>query len=77
MRKFFARNGTLSQWHPHYEFRAGQLEMAEAVEQAFHDRRHLLVERNYGQIPNNPHSKIQICKFQYLNNQILNLHNPI
>jgi ATP-dependent DNA helicase DinG len=48
VRKFFARHGTLSQWHPHYEFRAGQLEMAEAVEQAFHDRRHLLVEAGTG-----------------------------
>jgi len=48
VRKFFSRNGTLSQWHPHYEFRAGQLEMAEAVEQAFNDRRHLLVEAGTG-----------------------------
>jgi ATP-dependent DNA helicase DinG len=48
VRKFFARNGTLSQWHPNYEFRAGQLEMAEAVEQAFNDRRHLLVEAGTG-----------------------------
>jgi ATP-dependent DNA helicase DinG len=48
VRKFFSRNGTLSQWHPHYEFRAGQLEMAEAVETAIEDRRHLLVEAGTG-----------------------------
>ena len=48
MRKFFSRNGTLSQWHPNYEYRAGQLEMAEAVETALADRRHLLVEAGTG-----------------------------
>ena len=31
-RQFFSRHGTLSKWHPNYEFRPGQLEMAEAVE---------------------------------------------
>ena len=33
-RDFFKRHGALSKWHPNYEFRAGQLEMAEAVEAA-------------------------------------------
>src|ERR1700757_862789 len=31
-RQFFSRQGTLSKWHPNFEFRPGQLEMAEAVE---------------------------------------------
>ncbi len=45
---FFSRQGTLSRWHPNYEFRPGQLEMAEAVQAAFKDRRHLLVEAGTG-----------------------------
>src|SRR5438067_11711990 len=46
--QFFARHGILSKWHPSYEFRPGQLEMAEAVEQALEDRRHLIVEAGTG-----------------------------
>ena len=38
----------LSQAHPNYEFRRGQLQMAEAVEKALQDRRHLLVEAGTG-----------------------------
>jgi len=47
-RSFFGRKGVLSQWHPRYEFRQGQLEMAEAVEAALADRRHLIVEAGTG-----------------------------
>src|SRR5258706_11815392 len=47
-RDFFKRHGALSQWHPHFEFRPGQLEMAEAVEAALKDRRHLIVEAGTG-----------------------------
>src|ERR1051325_9792672 len=47
-RRFFSRNGTLSKWHPTYEFRPGQVEMAEAVESALNDRRHLIVEAGTG-----------------------------
>ena len=47
-RQFFSRNGTLSKWHPNYEFRPGQVEMAEAVEAALNDRRHLIVEAGTG-----------------------------
>src|SRR5579859_6215416 len=46
--QFFSRHGVLSKWHPNYEFRPGQLEMAEAVEAAIKDRRHLLVEAGTG-----------------------------
>src|SRR5712691_11480215 len=45
---FFSRSGTLSKWHPNFEFRPGQLEMAEAVEAALKDRKHLIVEAGTG-----------------------------
>ncbi len=47
-RQFFSRHGLLSKWHPHYEFRAGQLEMAEAVESALSEKKHLLVDAGTG-----------------------------
>jgi ATP-dependent DNA helicase DinG len=47
-RQFFSRHGTLSKWHPNYEFRAGQVEMAEAVESSIADKRHLIVEAGTG-----------------------------
>jgi ATP-dependent DNA helicase DinG len=47
-RQFFAPNGLLAQWHPSYEFRKGQLEMAEAVESALSEGRHLIVEAGTG-----------------------------
>jgi len=47
-RQFFGRGGTLSAWHPHYEYRAGQVAMAEAVEAALRDKRHLIVEAGTG-----------------------------
>src|SRR2546426_4729257 len=47
-RDFFKRHGVLSKWHPNYEFRQGQLEMAEAVESALKDRKHLIVEAGTG-----------------------------
>ncbi len=48
MRRFFAPGGMLAQTHPHYEFRPSQLEMAELVDTAFRERRHLLVEAGTG-----------------------------
>ena len=48
VRRFFARGGTLSKWHPSYEFRPGQLEMAEAVEVSLQENRHLIVEAGTG-----------------------------
>src|SRR5579863_9625461 len=47
-RQFFSRHGTLSKWHPNYEFRSGQVEMAEAVESSIADKRHLIVEAGTG-----------------------------
>jgi ATP-dependent DNA helicase DinG len=46
--QFFAPGGLLSHAHPSYEFRRGQLQMAEAVEKAIHERRHLIVEAGTG-----------------------------
>ena len=37
VRQFFSRHGALSKWHPNYEFRPGQVAMAEAVEAALAD----------------------------------------
>ena len=46
--QFFAPGGVLSRTHPAYEFRRGQLQMAQAVEQALEERRHLIVEAGTG-----------------------------
>ncbi|MBV9483623.1 MAG: ATP-dependent DNA helicase [Acidobacteria bacterium] len=46
--QFFAPHGLLSASHPAYEFRRGQFEMAQAVEQALEERRHLIVEAGTG-----------------------------
>jgi len=51
VRQFFSRHGALSKWHPSYEYRRGQLEMAEAVESALADRKHLIVEAGAGKTP--------------------------
>jgi ATP-dependent DNA helicase DinG len=45
---FFAPGGVLSLTHPAYEFRRGQLQMAQAVEQALAEKRHLIVEAGTG-----------------------------
>jgi ATP-dependent DNA helicase DinG len=46
--QFFAPGGVLSRTHPAYEFRRGQLRMAQAVEQALEEKRHLIVEAGTG-----------------------------
>jgi ATP-dependent DNA helicase DinG len=46
--QFFSPGGLLSRSHPAYEFRRGQLQMAQAVEQAIEERRHLIVEAGTG-----------------------------
>ena len=48
LHQFFAPGGLLSQAHPNYEFRRGQLEMAQSVEKALEERRHLIVEAGTG-----------------------------
>ena len=46
--QFFAPGGGLAGTHPAYEFRRGQLQMAQAVEQALEEKRHLIVEAGTG-----------------------------
>src|SRR5581483_9860689 len=46
--QFFGPGGLLSRTHPAYEFRRGQLKMANAVEQALTEHRHLIVEAGTG-----------------------------
>jgi ATP-dependent DNA helicase DinG len=46
--QFFAPGGVLAHTHPAYEFRRGQLQMAQAVELALEEKRHLIVEAGTG-----------------------------
>jgi ATP-dependent DNA helicase DinG len=46
--QFFAPGGVLSRTHSAYEFRRGQLQMAQAVEEALAEKRHLIVEAGTG-----------------------------
>src|SRR5260370_35651038 len=48
LHQFFAPGGLLARTHPAYEFRRGQLQMAQAVEQALEEKRHLIVEAGTG-----------------------------
>ena len=48
LHQFFGPGGVLSRTHPAYEFRRGQLKMAQAVEQALEEKRHLIVEAGTG-----------------------------
>ncbi len=48
VRAFFGRSGVLSRAHPNFEFRAGQLAMAEAVASALEEKTHLIVEAGTG-----------------------------
>ena len=48
LQQFFGPGGLLSRTHPAYEFRRGQLLMAQAVEQALQEQRHLVVEAGTG-----------------------------
>ena len=48
VRQFFGRKGLLSEWHANYEFREGQLAMAEAVETAIAEKKHVIVEAGTG-----------------------------
>ncbi len=48
MEEIFGRGGVIERAHPSYEYRPGQIAMAEAVLRAFEERRHLLVEAGTG-----------------------------
>ncbi len=46
--KVFGQGGLVSQFHESYEYREGQIKMAEAIARAFRDKRHLIVEAGTG-----------------------------
>jgi len=46
--KIFGRDGLISQHHTDYEYRHGQVKMAEAVLRAFEEKKHLIVEAGTG-----------------------------
>ncbi|HEX6043146.1 MAG TPA: helicase C-terminal domain-containing protein [Pyrinomonadaceae bacterium] len=48
MEEIFGPEGLISKAHPDYEYRPGQIQMAEAVMRAFEEKRHLIVEAGTG-----------------------------
>ena len=48
VKRFFARSGPLAKAHPNYEYRKGQIDMAVAIEEAFSQQRHQIVEAGTG-----------------------------
>lgn len=48
MDKIFGPEGLIAQAHPEYEYRPGQIQVANAVMRAFEDRHHLIVEAGTG-----------------------------
>jgi ATP-dependent DNA helicase DinG len=48
MESIFGREGLIARHHPDYEYRPGQIAMADAVAEALEQRRHLLVEAGTG-----------------------------
>jgi ATP-dependent DNA helicase DinG len=48
LERIFGPQGWLARNHPNYEYRRGQLEMAEVVESALENRQHLIVEAGTG-----------------------------
>ncbi len=48
LHRFFGPGGLLARKHAAYEFRRGQLQMAQAIEEALAEKRHLIVEAGTG-----------------------------
>ena len=48
MEEIFGKKGLIAKHHKEYEYRAGQIKMAEAVMKAFDDNKHLIVEAGTG-----------------------------
>lgn len=46
--KIFGEKGLVALHHEHYEYRGGQIKMAEAVSSAFEEKKHLIVEAGTG-----------------------------
>jgi ATP-dependent DNA helicase DinG len=48
MQEIFGPGGLISRGHPEYEYRPGQIQMADAVMRAFENKQHLIVEAGTG-----------------------------
>ena len=48
MEEVFGPDGLIAKAHPEYEYRPGQIQMAQAVMRAFEEKRHLIVEAGTG-----------------------------
>jgi len=48
IQKVFGEGGLIARFHENYEYRDGQIRMAEEIEKAFSERRHLIVEAGTG-----------------------------
>ncbi len=48
MHEIFGHDGLIAKAHPEYEYRPGQIQMAEAVLRAFEQKHHLIVEAGTG-----------------------------
>lgn len=48
MEEIFGRDGLIARAHPEYEYRSGQIQMAEACLRAFEEKKHLIVEAGTG-----------------------------
>ena len=48
MEEIFGKNGIIAKYHKDYEYRVGQIKMAEAVLRAFEEKKHLIVEAGTG-----------------------------
>jgi len=46
--EIFGKNGIIAKYHKDYEYRVGQIKMAEAVLRAFEEKKHLIVEAGTG-----------------------------
>ncbi len=48
MEEIFGKGGLIAKYHKEYEYRGGQIKMAEAVLRAFEEKKHLIVEAGTG-----------------------------
>lgn len=48
MEEIFGRSGLIAKYHKEFEYRPGQIKMAEAVLRAFEENKHLIVEAGTG-----------------------------
>ena len=48
IQKVFGADGLVAQFHENYEYREGQIKMAEAIARTFQEKKHLIVEAGTG-----------------------------